>query len=122
MSRFCKYAKTSDQAVKDDRFYEHLCKQLGLSIAENIFELCGMGEKIVSIDKPKTVEIYEPYTVEVRMYCNIDDFVRCKDCKLANWYKTPDGRSFCYCVEHVRGGYTGDDFCSRGERKKEDDP
>ena len=43
--------------------------------------------------------------------------VRCKDCKLADWYKTVKGELFCYCMETGVAGRTEDDYCSYGERK-----
>lgn len=45
------------------------------------------------------------------------DIVRCKECKWADWYKTADGKQFCYCMETGNGGRTADDYCSYGERE-----
>ena len=42
--------------------------------------------------------------------------VKCKDCRNGDWYKYKDGTMFCYCMEHGHGGFTHNDFCSRGER------
>lgn len=47
------------------------------------------------------------------------DIVRCKECKWADWYKTADGKQFCYCMETGNGGRTADDYCSYGEREGE---
>ena len=46
------------------------------------------------------------------------DIVFCKECKWADWYKTADGKQFCYCMETGNGGRTADDYCSYGERKE----
>ena len=54
-----------------------------------------------------------------KCYEKIQDLVRCKECKWADWYKTADGKQFCYCMETGNGGRTADDFCSRGEREGE---
>ena len=47
------------------------------------------------------------------------DIVFCKECKWADWYKTADGKQFCYCMETGSAGRTADDFCSYGEREGE---
>ena len=47
------------------------------------------------------------------------ELVRCKECKWADWYKTADGKQFCYCMETGSAGRTADDFCSYGEREGE---
>lgn len=44
------------------------------------------------------------------------EVVRCKDCNNSDWYKSLDGKCLCYCMVHGKGGYTENDFCSRGER------
>ena len=46
------------------------------------------------------------------------DIVRCGECKWADWYKTADGKQFCYCMETGNGGRIADDFCSYGERRE----
>ena len=46
------------------------------------------------------------------------DIVFCNECKWADWYKTADGKQFCYCMETGSAGRTADDFCSYGERKE----
>ena len=47
------------------------------------------------------------------------EIIRCRDCKHSDWYKTIDGLSFCYCMEHGSHGNGENDFCSRAERKEE---
>lgn len=118
MSEFCEFATTSEQSIKDDRYYEHLCGRLGMDIAEKIYSLCSMGEKIVSISEPKTVKTYEPYTVEVRMYCDIADLVRCKDCKSGRPYKHTTKYVACEadCEPIDRDS---DFFCAYGKRRSE---
>ena len=62
-----------------------------------------------------TVPVFDHWGYEKKQ----DDYVqvvRCKDCNNSDWYKSLDGKCLCYCMVHGIGGYTENDFCSRGER------
>ena len=48
----------------------------------------------------------------------IDELVRCKDCKWAEFYIGLDGKRYCFCAEHDRYGNTENDYCSYAERKE----
>lgn len=51
-------------------------------------------------------------------YESTGEVVRCKDCKLSNWYTNRKGKTFCYCTKTGTGGKTSEDFCSDGERSE----
>ena len=97
-------------------FMEDIKNHLGRQLAERIFQECQSGEKIVTVGNTYKKEIPELYHVEIREEVRIEDLVRCKDCNNSDWYKSLDGKCLCYCMVHGKGGYTENDFCSRGER------
>ena len=45
------------------------------------------------------------------------EVVRCKDCKLADWYLAENGNYYCHCIESDRYGYEETDYCSCGIRR-----
>ena len=97
-------------------FMEQIRTHLGHQLADRIFQECQKGERIVFVGEPYSQDILERYQIEARMDVRIQELVRCKDCKNGDWYKSTDGTMFCYCMEHGHGGFTENDYCSRGER------
>ena len=43
------------------------------------------------------------------------EVVHCSDCKFGDWYTVYGGQRRCYCTEFGCGGFTAEDFCSRGK-------
>ena len=71
--------------------------------------------------KSSTIPIPELYDILTRMpTVDAVPVVRCKDCKYCSVNRYADGNVYCYVCIETDCGVEADDFCSWGERRKDE--
>lgn len=74
------------------------------------------------LEKMKRTSRYFDVVFDVEEMPTVDavEVIRCKDCKYGDWDSKPDDAMVCM---RTKDGFwrSGNDFCSYGERKEDDD-
>lgn len=104
--------------VKDDEgLKEHIVAHLSYELAERIMGILEREEEIIVRQSDLRVSLYMPTnSVEYRRQINWTPLVRCEDCK-HNSLNRMSGNTFC---DLGMGLYQPYDFCSKGERRDDD--
>ena len=79
----------------------------------------NMNEYIICLPNEHTVVIEEENAV---FYCEpIDELIRCKDCKHCRTYYHGENMPFSYACDrlYLTNNLSNTDYCSRAERKEE---
>ena len=128
MSRYTD-AMVYDATMHNDYdFNRWVEKRLKENLTEVIFAKLNEGEKIISVSDVQSTRRDDYHTIESRIYININDLVRCKDCRHRYKNMTEDEQNIYdlygvggdYCSIYGTDAPTDDDFCSRGEKKDDD--
>ena len=126
MSERVTYSKSmsapTEYADRDPAFFFYVREQIGRDLANTLLDKIEVGEKIVGLQEIKTEQI-DLYRVKYSRYINVEDIVRCKDCKYS--YNN-DGEFSLYvgcpmfddwiCDDE---GYTEEGYCYKAERRTE---
>ena len=103
-----------DYLKDDEKFIEFITNELTKQISERIIRALEESDWIV-VKKPVLKVSEYPFYVEYRKTVDWEPLVRCKDCVHRHQATCP------FLIANAYKASSDDDFCSRGERRGNED-
>ena len=103
-----------DYLKDDEKFIEFITNELTKEISERIIRALEESDWIV-VKKPVLKVSEYPFYVEYRKTVDWEPLVRCKDCVHRHQATCP------FLIANAYKASSDDDFCSRGERRGNED-